>query len=72
MVCDQRWKYFEYKPCEINNNTKEIFLFDMLNDPDEMQNLANKEEYKSIVVNFEKKMSWWKPDMKLLTKGKIK
>ena len=65
MVCDQRWKYFEYKPCEKNNNTKEIFLFDMLNDPDEMQNLAYKEEYKSIVVNLEKKMSWWKPEGKI-------
>ena len=72
MVCDQHWKYFEYKPCEKNNNTKEIFLYDLLNDPNEMKNLANKEEYKSTVLNLEKRMSWWNPDMKIKTKGEIK
>jgi len=64
MVCDKQWKYFEYKPCVKNNFTKEVFLFDLLKDPNEMQNLANKEEYKSIVDKLEKKMNWWKPEMR--------
>ncbi|MCX6326770.1 MAG: sulfatase-like hydrolase/transferase [Bacteroidia bacterium] len=61
MVCDQNWKYFVYQPCEKNMFTKEVFLYDMINDPNEMQNLANHAELKSVVENMEKRMSWWKP-----------
>lgn len=72
MVRDQRWKYFVYKPCMENKFTKEVYLFDMLNDPDEMNNLANRPELKSIIENLEKRINWWKPDMKINTKEKIK
>lgn len=64
MVCNQHWKYFEYKPCVKNNFTKEVFLFDLQKDPNEMQNLVNKEEYKSTIENLEKRISWWKPVLK--------
>ena len=64
MIRDKQWKYFVYEPCEKNKFTKEVFLFDMLNDPDEMQNLVNHPELKSTIENLEKRMSWWKPSVK--------
>jgi len=64
MVRDQNWKYFVFKPCEKNKFTKEVFLFNMQNDPDEMQNLADRPESKIVIENMEKRMSWWNPVLK--------
>ena len=73
MVRYQQWKYFEYMPCANNNFKKEVFLFDLLNDPNEMRNLAYLDEHKKTVENLEKKIKdWWKPEQNVLKLKKKK
>lgn len=60
MVRTSKWKYYMFPPTFKNGNKKESFLFDMVNDPNEMTNLAKNPANANDVIMLENKMAWWK------------
>ena len=59
MIRQENWKYNYYL-----DNTEE--LYDLVNDPEEWNNLAQLSEYKDLVKSLKEKIiKFWKPEMQL-------
>lgn len=64
MVRDERFKYVHF-------NALPAMLYDLQNDPDELNNLADDEEYKELVQHYRLKLLEWRQSTEDNSRGAV-